>query len=116
MCVVVRVSENVPPSAIRRKLPMMRLRVLSLLALTSCGSARVTASSSTSQASSQELRASVTADGECLNVTVMENGSEGGAICATAARARGLTMNDLTDGWTPAMFAPTADGQVPSFH
>jgi len=58
----------------------------------------------------------VTADGECLNVTVMENGSERGTICATAARARGLTMIDLTDGWTPALFAPTADGQVPSFH
>jgi hypothetical protein len=107
----------VPPSTFGRKLEVMRLRVLCMLAVTSCGSsAKVTPSASTSQASSQELVPSLTSDGHCLQVTVFDGGVERGAICATDARARGLVLVDLTDGWTPALFAPTADGQVPSFH
>jgi len=95
----------------------MRLRVLCLLVAAGCGSrSRVTASSSTSQASAQELHPSVTSEGQCLTATVMENGAEHGTVCVDAARARGLTLVDLTDGWTPALFARTADGQLPSFH
>ncbi|HEY1817689.1 MAG TPA: peptidoglycan-binding protein [Kofleriaceae bacterium] len=95
----------------------MRLRVLFMLASASCGSrAKVTSSSSTSEASAQELHPTVTADGECLRLTVMDGGHDHGTICASEARARGLTMLDLTDAWTPSLFAPSADGQVPSFH
>ena len=43
-------------------------------------------------------------------VTVMNNGDEQGKICASAALARGLTMVNLSDTWTPTFFAPTADG------
>ena len=37
-------------------------------------------------------------------------------MCIADARARGLALIDLTDTWTPAIFAPAADGSVPSFH
>ena len=55
-------------------------------------------------------------DGQCLQVTVMESGAEHGTLCVAAARARGLTLVDLTDSWTPALFARSADGALPSFH
>jgi hypothetical protein len=95
----------------------MRVAVLSMLVLASCGSgSQVTSSAATSQASAQQQLPSMTADGQCLQVTVMENGAEHGTVCAAAARARGLTLVDLTDAWTPALFASSADGRVPSFH
>lgn len=43
----------------------------------------------------------------------MDAGREKGTLCASEAAARGLTIVDLTDTWTPTLFAPTGD-QVPS--
>ena len=96
---------------------MMRSRALLYALIGGCSATtpRVTSSSTSAQASSQLLRPQITADGTCISVAVIENGSEKGAICASAALARGLTIVDLTDTWTPTLLAP-ADGQVPSFH
>ncbi len=43
----------------------------------------------------------------------MDAGREKGTACAADARAKGLTIIDLTDAWTPTLFAPTGD-QVPA--
>ena len=64
------------------------------------------------QASARVLPGELDRDGRCIMVETVD----GGALCAADARGRGLTIVDLTDGWTPAMFAPAGDGQVPSFH
>jgi hypothetical protein len=85
----------------------------------SCGGSTAkpaVALSPSTQASSRELRAGVTSEGHCITAIVIENGAEHGEACVDDARARGLTVVDLTDSWTPALFAPTADGQIPSFH
>ena len=103
----------------------MRARGLLYVGLTtvlhaSCGASSgthgVTSLSSTSEASSQQLRAQLTADGSCVMVQMIDNGADRGSICATQAQQRGLVIVDLTDTWTPTLFAPTADGQIPSFH
>ncbi len=49
-------------------------------------------------------------------VEVFDNGVAHGSICAAQAMQRGLSILDLTDTWTPTLFAPTSDGQIPSFH
>ncbi|MFT3693537.1 MAG: peptidoglycan-binding domain-containing protein [Kofleriaceae bacterium] len=88
------------------------------LLIASCGgpSARVSSEQSpSSQASSQEVRATMSTDGRCVTVNVFEGGVDRGAICATEAMAKGMTLVDLTDTWTPGLFQP-ADGQTPSFH
>ncbi len=76
----------------------------------------VTASSTTARASAQEVRPLITtSQGECITVQLIEDGKPRGAICVAEAQARGLTVVDLTDTWTPTLFQPTADGQVPAF-
>jgi hypothetical protein len=100
---------------------MMRGRaVLYALLIGGCGNSSnprgVAAFSASSQASSQQLRAQITADGSCVKVAVIDNGADKGELCASAAIARGLTIVDLSETWTPTLFAPTSDGQVPSFH
>jgi hypothetical protein len=80
------------------------------------GGSGVTSTAATSEASSQQLRAQVTAEGACVTAIVIVDGAEKGSICTSAAAAKGLVVVDLTDTWTPTLFAPTADGQVPSFH
>jgi len=99
---------------------MMRTRgLLYALLLGSCGGSTgargVTSSAQSSQASSQELRPQITAEGACVQVAVIDNGADRGQICSAIALAKGMTIIDLTDTWTPTLFAPT-DGQVPSFH
>ncbi len=73
-------------------------------------------------ASSEHLGAQITSMtearcpvGEAAVIAIVD-GQERGAVCPTDAIAHHMTIVDLTDGWTPALFAPTADGQVPSFH
>ena len=46
---------------------------------------------------------------------VVEAGREHGTVCPADATARGLTIVDVRDAWTPTLFAPGADGQAPSF-
>jgi hypothetical protein len=75
----------------------------------------VTASATTARSSSQALRLPVTTEGECITVEVVVDGKPAGPTCIADAQARGLTIIDLTDEWTPTLFKPTADGQVPEF-
>jgi putative peptidoglycan binding protein len=99
----------------------MRTRGLVYAALytgcaSSAGTRGVTSLSATAEASAQQLRPFVTAEGGCVSATVIDDGAEKGQICVAAAAAKGLVVVDLTDSWTPTLFAPTVDGQVPSFH
>ena len=97
-----------------------RLLYPALTLLASCGgpapgARTITSPSPAAQASAQQLAPRLTSEGECQTVVVLEGGAEKGSICAADAQARGLTILDLTDAWTPTLFAPTADGQLPSF-
>lgn len=40
---------------------------------------------------------------------------DGVMVCASEAKAQGLTILDLGDNWTPKLFAPQADGTAPNF-
>lgn len=95
----------------------MRFRGLLYIALSACAGqpARVTQLSSSSQASAQQQRVGIATEGGCVQVIELEGGREKGTLCAADAQAKGLTIIDLTDTWTPTLFAPTGD-QVPSFH
>jgi len=68
----------------------------------------------TARASSQQLTPNLTSQGECINVELFENGQDKGPICIADAQARGLTVVDLTDQWTPTLFDPI-EGQAPTF-
>jgi len=48
-------------------------------------------------------------------VQLVEGGKSKGAICVAEAHARGLTIIDLTDQWSPTLLQPTSDGLVPNF-
>ncbi|MBV8761401.1 MAG: peptidoglycan-binding protein [Deltaproteobacteria bacterium] len=93
----------------------MRSRGLLILVLASCGGqpSHVTQLASSSQASAQEQHVGLATEGGCVQVIVMDGGREKGTACAADARAKGLTVIDLTDTWTPTLFAPTGD-QVPA--
>ena len=93
----------------------MRFRALLLIALSACAghASRVTQLASSSQSSAQEQHVGLATEGGCVQVTVMDAGREKGTMCAADARAKGLTVIDLTDSWTPTLFAPTGD-QVPA--
>ena len=92
--------------------------LLSLFALScasrSSGHRTVRAPVTTAAASSQEIIPKLTSNGECISVELFEGGESKGAICVADAQARGYTVVDLTDEWTPTLFAP-ADGQTPNF-
>ena len=72
------------------------------------------AMSPTAQASSElrfasrELATQVTCPDAALRI-------DGVLVCPNEAKAQGLTILDLGDGWTPTLFAPQADGTVPNF-
>jgi hypothetical protein len=61
------------------------------------------------------VRPQITTEGECVTAELLENGAAKGAICVADALARGLTIVDLTDTWTPTLFRPARDGRVPGF-
>src|SRR5579862_2191332 len=42
-------------------------------------------------------------------VPIWSDGEPAGAVCVADAAARGLTIVDLTDAWTPAVLTPPAD-------
>jgi hypothetical protein len=100
---------------------MMRTRgLLYALLIGSCGGSAtgprgVTSSAQSSQASAQQLSPQITAEASCVQVAVIDSGADKGSLCATVALAKGMTIIDLTDTWTPTLFAPAAEGQVPSF-
>jgi hypothetical protein len=85
--------------------------------LSSSGGRTVSATKTTTRASTQQVRPAVVASpGECITAELVEGGKLRGPICVEDAQARGLTIVDLTDDWTPTLFArPTADGTLPAF-
>ncbi len=117
MCKANTSTSPTPCSKIREN---VRTRALLYIALAACGGSvakpGAVALTPSTQASSKELHAAVTTEGHCVTAMIVEGGVERGEVCVDDARARGLTIVDLTDNWTPALFAPTADGQLPSFH
>ena len=48
-------------------------------------------------------------------VVLVEAGVERGPICVADATARGLTVLELADAWTPTLFAPDATGAAPTY-
>ncbi|NVB85301.1 MAG: peptidoglycan-binding protein [Kofleriaceae bacterium] len=81
----------------------------------SSGPRTISSSNATTLASSQQVIPQLTSSGECIAVELFENGEAKGSICVADAQAKGLTIVDLTDQWTPTLFAPTPDGQTPAF-
>jgi hypothetical protein len=73
------------------------------------------ATKSRTQASTQQLRPQISSEGECVTAELVDGGVAKGAICVADAQARGLTIVDLMDTWTPTLFQPTRDGQTPTF-
>lgn len=73
------------------------------------------ATKANTRASTQQLRPVITAEGECVTAQLVEGGVAKGAICVADAQAKGLTIVDLTETWTPTIFQPTRDGQTPTF-
>jgi hypothetical protein len=73
------------------------------------------ATKSNTRASTQQVRPQITSEGECITAELVEGGVAKGAICVADAQAKGLTIVDLTDTWTPTLFQPTRDGQTPTF-
>jgi hypothetical protein len=64
-------------------------------------------------------RGTVESDPSCgggESVAVFADGSEHGRVCKTDAAARGLTVIDLADDWTPAVMAQQPDGRTPAYH
>jgi len=75
----------------------------------------VTAVKQNTQASSQQIRPQFTAEGECITAERWEDGEVKGKICVADAAAKGLTIIDLSDQWTPTILQPTREGQAPAF-
>ncbi|HEY5924930.1 MAG TPA: hypothetical protein VIV11_24785, partial [Kofleriaceae bacterium] len=73
------------------------------------------ATKANTQASSQQLTPQITTEGECVTAELVEGGVAKGAICVADAQAKGLTIVDLGETWTPTLFQPTRDGQAPNF-
>ncbi len=75
-----------------------------LVVVVACGTPRAPAPVETSTAAAARLR--------CDPVLVVEAGTERGYACPSAGPT---TVVDLRDDWTPRLFAPSPDGQVPEF-
>ncbi|HEV7555557.1 MAG TPA: hypothetical protein VGO00_08895, partial [Kofleriaceae bacterium] len=93
----------------------MRRAFLAIAAL-SCGtpSPRNISAEQGSEPSAQPAPAA-TRDATC-NIVYLDSGVEHGSLCPADARAKGLTIIDLTDTWTPSLLAPGGSGDLPSFH
>ena len=87
----------------------MRWPLFAILSV-SCGSVHAIATqspSATTTAATSEVHApELTAS--CPDAVILvEDGAERGAICPADAPARGLTVLDLADAWTPSLFTAT---------
>lgn len=95
--------------------------LLSILVLSCSGGSKtsghrtVSAPKRTTAASQQQLSPKLTSDGECISVQLFEAGEAKGAICVADAQARGYTVVDLTDEWTPTLFSAAEGGDTPKF-
>jgi hypothetical protein len=89
-----------------------------------CGSTSqgtVTTSSPTpsSQASAQlkMLPTETLTQATCPGAAILiENGDAKGVVCPDEAATKKLVIVDLSDAWTPRLFAPGTDGVAPAFH
>lgn len=62
------------------------------------------------------VNAEYTAPPNCAApVHVFENGERAGAVCEDQLSAKGLTVIDLSDDWTPKLFAPEGDDPGPAY-
>src|SRR5690606_19075262 len=52
---------------------------------------------------------------DCEKVPVYVAGTRAGEICKEDAATEGLTVIDLSDKWTPGVFAESADGEAPEY-
>jgi hypothetical protein len=111
-----------PTNPTRPRRPSKILRGISALVVAGCGappgSPSVTSSPTPSAQASAELPLAKPPRAEtfCADAVVyLEDGVEHGALCLADALARKLTILDLGDAWTPSLFAPQADGTVPSY-
>ena len=87
----------------------MRWPVLAIVSV-SCGSTHSIATTSsvgiTTSASGETRASEVVAS--CPDAAILvENGVERGAICASDAAAKGLTVLELSDAWTPSLISGT---------
>ncbi|MDQ3337034.1 MAG: hypothetical protein M4D80_17875 [Myxococcota bacterium] len=97
--------------------------LLFLIAVAACGSSgkgNVTTSSPTPTAKSSEqlqlLPTETLTQATCPGAAIrIENGVEKGVVCPSEAKAQKLTIVDLSDAWTPRLFAPGPDGTAPDF-
>jgi hypothetical protein len=51
----------------------------------------------------------------CDRVEVLVAGEPAGSICADDAKTEGLTVIDLSDGWTPRVFSQSPEGKGPEY-
>lgn len=63
----------------------------------------------------RDLGAKISEPGCSVPVVVIEAGREHGVMCPADAEAKKLTILDLADAWTPALFAPGPDGNAPGY-
>jgi hypothetical protein len=98
--------------------------LLFAIAVTGCGSSsgkgNVTTSSPTPTAKASEqlqrLPTETLTQATCPGAAIkIENGVEKGIVCPSEAKTQKLTIVDLTDAWTPRLFAPGPDGTAPDF-
>ncbi|MBL0219134.1 MAG: hypothetical protein IPQ07_35345 [Myxococcales bacterium] len=98
----------------------MRWQLFAVVILGCAGSsaprtARTTGAMAPTAQASAELRFAsrdLTTQVTCPDAAVRIDGA---VICASEAKAQGLTIVDLGDQWTPTLFAPQADGTAPNF-
>jgi hypothetical protein len=75
---------------------------------TSTTSAAPAASSAATSAGLPEKRVFAPSHAGCETLDVLVDGEKAGSICADDAATEGLTVVDLSDAWTPRVFAPDA--------
>jgi len=52
---------------------------------------------------------------DCERATIWRDGKRDGTVCRADAAARGLTVIDLSDDWTPSVLAAAPDGTAPGY-
>jgi len=91
-------------------------RVVLVVAVVSCGTPSPRNISSEPGSEAQQQPAPVAKQDAACNIVYVDRGVEHGLLCAADARAKGLTIVDLTDTWTPSLLAAGPAGELPSFH
>jgi hypothetical protein len=102
-------------------LEIMRWQLFAIAGVIGCGTSgkgTVTTASPTPTAKASAERTSITKLEQAMcpgAAVVLDNGVEKGIVCPDEAKAKKLVIVDLSDVWTPRLFAPGADGTAPDF-